>query len=568
MVTVSPAGRFLSGWDVGGNLALRDAVTGGDRALTHFGEKDGVDPRDAVFSPDSRRVAYLENGTTLVLRVLSLDGGGSAKSEVLYRPSDDVRWFTPYAWSSDGQWISVYLDKKDNTKQIGLVQVSNGSLRVLKTTDWSARPGALRFSPDGRYLLFDLSAGSNGRDRHVFALALDGSREIPVVADAGYSNGVVGWTQDDHILFVSDRGGSTGLWAVAWNGGRPGTPALIEPNMNLERTIGLTHGGGLYYVAQVTGRDVCVASIDARSGEVLSPPVPLIRRFVVVDAWPAWSVDGKFLAHIAKRDIRSAGGEFISIRSMTSGETRELHPEIPLSFSGVSHLRWSPDGQSFAVVSYNDKGRYVVYSINAKTGATNALTSGSDAQQPTAIAGWAPDGQAVFYETFTSAGVEAGEAVSRLVRRDMRSGAVTELARGVRNAFSNPVLSPDGRTIAYETYPTAGSTSKLMIMPSSGGQPRELRASDHNMFNKYAPVWTRDSQAILVSKRTAPPASEQQMWLLPVNGGSPKQVSLGVPEVLEWTLNPATDELAFVSGWGKSEVRVLENFLPRVAAVK
>jgi hypothetical protein len=35
--------------------------------------------------------------------------------------------------------------------------------------------------------------------------------------------------------------------------------------------------------------------------------------------------------------------------------------------------------------------------------------------------------------------------------------------------------------------------------------------------------------------------------------------------VLEWTFNPATNDLAFVSGWGKSEVRVLENFFPRVA---
>lgn len=55
---------------------------------------------------------------------------------------------------------------------------------------------------------------------------------------------------------------------------------------------------------------------------------------------------------------------------------------------------------------------------------------------------------------------------------------------------------------------------------------------------------------------------------MPVNGGSPRQVALDVPEVLEWTLNPATNELAIVSGWGKYEIRVLENFLPRVAAVK
>ena len=72
------------------------------------------------------------------------------------------------------------------------------------------------FSPDGRDLAYDLPASDTSHQRDVFVLAVDASREIPVVVHS--SNDVVmGWSPDGRqLLFASDRrSGAMGLWLRA-----------------------------------------------------------------------------------------------------------------------------------------------------------------------------------------------------------------------------------------------------------------------------------------------------------------------------------------------------------------
>ena len=114
------------------------------------------------------------------LRVARLHATSISESRRLF-DNEDVMGAAPYDWSPDGKWIAVGISRKDDTGQIGLIGVQDGSLRVLKSLDWK-EPTKIFFSPDGKYIAYDLMVTDSSDERHVFVMAVDGSREAAVVA--------------------------------------------------------------------------------------------------------------------------------------------------------------------------------------------------------------------------------------------------------------------------------------------------------------------------------------------------------------------------------------------------
>src|SRR6185437_5386638 len=103
--------------------------------------------------------------------------------------------------------------RTDRTAQIGLISVRDGSLRVLKSVDWRGAKRLL-FSPDGKYLGYDLPESDGSQQRDIFVMAIDGSREIPAVIHRGQDT-MMGWSPDGkRLLFASDRTGSMDLWSL------------------------------------------------------------------------------------------------------------------------------------------------------------------------------------------------------------------------------------------------------------------------------------------------------------------------------------------------------------------
>src|SRR5204863_10214606 len=191
--------------------------------------------------------------------------------------------------------------------QIGLVSTENGSLRVLKSVDWRG-PSHMFFSPDGKYLAFDLQGD-------VFILAINGSREIPAVVHAS-DDALIGWSPDGaRVLFSSDRAGSTGVWALNFADGEvQGPPDLIKRDIGQSmQSMGVTTSGALYSVVDNDrGQDIQLASFDFAQGRFLSPPVSAVQTFVGTNRQPNWSPDGKYLAYLS-RDL------VVGIRSVATG---------------------------------------------------------------------------------------------------------------------------------------------------------------------------------------------------------------------------------------------------------
>jgi Tol biopolymer transport system component len=75
-------------------------------------------------------------------------------------------------------------------------------------------------------------------------------------------------------------------------------------------------------------------------------------------------------------------------------------------------------------------------------------------------------------------------------------------------------------------------------------------------------AWAPDSRGVLFVKQPDPDDPKTELWLVPVEGGEPRKLDLGAPGMRELCVHPDARRIAFTSGGDRSEVWVMENFLP------
>jgi Tol biopolymer transport system component len=338
--TVSHDGRYISfvDWDTG-DIAIHEIATGENRYLTHTGNPKNGNWKDfgeeSAISRDSRQVAFSwwnDENHRYDLRVANLAGEPNPRK--LYDdPGND--WLEPRDWSPDGKSIAVFISRKDKTNRLGLVSLADGSLRILRSGYW---PGSTRmfFSPDGKYVGYDLPERDVSEPHDLFVFALDTNREIPVAVRRG-EDVMLGWSPDGkRLLFASDRAGSLGLWAAPFNQTGPaGAPEILKADLGAVEPLGVTQSGALYYAVHGGGsvRDINLASFDPSTGKI-SGARGVTEEYPETRWNPHWSPDGKFLAYLAQRGaghrlttsivIRSGGGQSGCARTAGRHDLRRL----------------------------------------------------------------------------------------------------------------------------------------------------------------------------------------------------------------------------------------------------
>lgn len=549
--SISSDGRFLTFTDQAtGDLAIRDLTTRTNRRLTNkrsWEDSSGL-AEQSVISRNGQYVAYAwcDCRNRYSLRIADVKGAAAEPRLLFDNPG--VAWIAPFDWSPDGKRIAVQLLRQDDgTAQIGWVGTDDGSLHVLKTIDWR-RSGKVLFSSDGKYLAYDAPVdGSNQRD--VFLIAIDGSREVSLVASPG-RDVVVCWSPDGtRLLFASDRSGSTGLWEVAVGDGQQrGAADLVKSDIGpmAERALGVTAAGVLYFAAPAGGVDVYVGSLD------LSMPAPTIQaartgqRLVGFNRQPDWSPDGTLLAYVSSRGRSGRDTTGIAIESSESGRViRELQPQLTY----IQFPHWTADSRSLVGYGWDLKGGSGIYRVDAETGATMKLVDG-DVHGPQL----SPDGKTLYATRY-------GERMA-LVQIDVVSGTQRELVDG--DDLSTPALSPDGRFLAVRRNEAATRSSVLLLRALASGESTELlRLSQPESLQGNAVSWTADGRSVLVRKtQRGLPA---QTLLISLNGGSPRKVDISVPLVTgaPFSMHPDGRRVAFTAGQSRWEIRALENVLTK-----
>ena len=235
---------------------------------------------------------------------------------------------------------------------------------------------------------------------------------------------------------------------------------------------------------------------------------------------PAWSPDSSRVAFISDRD----GKRQIYLISPTGGEARQL---TKLE-TGVSSFEWAPHGRRIAFTasdpeSKSRKDRNEKYADFTVVDGDYTMTHLWFVDAPDVIADKAPEpkrlteGEAFTVNGFSWSPDSTRIAFSAQKNPDLGSGDTADIyvlnlnEKAVKKLVdtygpdSDPVWSPDGTQIAYQT--AAGSqwffytNSKIAAVDASGGSPRILSASFDEDPNLLA--WAPDGIYFSALQQTA-----------------------------------------------------------------
>ena len=504
----------------------------------------------SVISPEGRQVAYLwletseahkSNATPFHVRIVPLDGKSAPRT--VHRSAN---YLFIRAWAPDGQSLLVTRDLDDDTWQIAMLSVQDGSIRQLKSLQWGKIGASI--SPDGRYIAYDAPVG-DGPARDIFVLAADGSWEAAVVQHPANDRSTV-WSPDgSRILFVSDRTGTPSLWSLPVKDGKPvGGAELLKSDTGPVVPLGMTSSGTLYYsVSGRSHRNVYRAQLGD-DGKVSKAPVVVTDRYVNSTWGAALSPDGEYLAYYSNRPET-----VLVIRNLKSGQERVVPTNLQIDTLYFTGPGWLPDGRSVLVTARENqrRGRFL-YRVDLATG--NAEEVGRNIG-----AGFkeSPDGKSVFYATKNS---------TRLVRFDLdtRRETVFRAVPPPDEHIGSPAISPDGKQLAYlQAYK---DKRFLTVISLTGGEPRViLRDSDVSGFN--ALEWTPDQRHLLFVKEEE---AGNSIWRVPVAGGEAEKVGVSMnARIKAPQMHPDGRSIVFTAVEANvSQVWALENFLPTKIARK
>lgn len=561
--SVSPDGRYVSftDWWYTGNLMLHDLSSGKDRALTPNKDwRGGGNAGNSTFSRDGKQLAYSWNNWEAKLgeiRIVNPEGTGVPQHRQVF-VNEDVDEISPADWSPNGKWLAVHLVRKDRSGQIGIVDVEDGSLRVLKSVGWRG-PDKIFFSPDSEYIAYDLPPDDTRAQHDVFVITIDDSSENAAAADPAHDV-IMGWSPDGgQLLFASDRTGPASLWALPMADGKPtGAPQLLKPDIGSVSSLGLTASGALHIFKDSSTQALHIAPIDLDTGKLGTPVVESYRA-----ARPDWSRDGKYLAY--KKG--SLGDLVLAIRNVESGEVREW----PMALNYFSEPRWSPNGRWLVAGARDFKGGRAIYRFDAETGAISVIAPGRHTHRVEV----SPDGKKIYYGHPEKRGLH--------IERDLASGETRDVfRRPEQTEIGRMELSPDGRYFAAVSMELAedgksedgdayGKEAAVLLIPVAEGEPRKLfRVSRPGRLISYAGMsWTPDSRAVVVMKVLGDWGKEHkgELWLVPIDGGEARKLDV---DISDWhlgggygiRLHPNGRQIAFFAGKQSQEIWALENFLP------
>lgn len=548
-------GKVLSFVDwTTGDLAVHDLSTGENRRLTNKGPWS-QSPAFALFSvpsPNGKLVAYgwYDDRARADLRIVPIAGGDSRV--VFGDTTADLIW--PSEWTPDGKSLLCVIMHKDRQSEIVTIDAVSGAMRIVKRIG-TRMPTKFAFSPDGRFIAYDVEDEKNAAKREVLTVGAAGGDENTIVSNNGY-DAFVGWTPDGRsLVFRSDRTGSPALWSVAVRDGKAaGDPALIQ--RNAERTMSpmsILRDGSLIYGTQERPTDIYTATLDAQSGHVRGAPARVIEHFIGANSAGSVSRDGKWLVYSSKRlpGLGNAGLVLV-VRSLETGNERV----VPAPLTNFGPPSWSPDGRFIVVGGASVRGERGLWRVDPQSGELVSLAPGNGHQ----FAGWAEGGKSIVYRDVK--GKNTGFVIKNLESGASRDVIRLQLGRG--QTVPAGQVSPDGSQLVFRL--SQPDSQMLEIVPVAGGQPRELiRFPRGESAKSFA--WSADGRSILysvahdaIASDSTAEAPKLHLMRIVVDGGSPTDTGLAM-EGLDAIQALPNGGVTFTSGSAQMEIWMMQNFL-------
>ena len=301
--------------------------------------------------------------------------------------------------------------------------------------------------------------------------------------------------------------------------------------------------------------DVYTGNVDSAAGDIT--PVRLSSRAADMNKSPAWSPDGQWLAFVSQRGpFQEAGASRIVVRRMVDGTEREFVHDFQVI---AARLAWSPDGRRLAfrdVQRGQSPSSAPIRLIDPMTGRVIATMA-----DPKPL----PEGNRPLVDEFDwlDESTLAFTNQSGIGVIDVGTGAWHMIWRPpAEHGFYRVAVSPDHRSVATVMQPSDRSWFSAIVIPSSGGDARELlRVSRPEVMTLEC--WTADGSSLLVTRHDRSKPQEEQrehMWRVPIDGGLATDLKLSGHGLQDIRAHPDGHQLALVFGGGDNEFWTVSGF--------
>lgn len=509
--------------------------------------KNGFGAQVAI-SRDGKFVAFLwyTTGPGAELRLVGTDGTG------MRTVASGQRAGTPLDWSPDGRSILMHRGTGDASKgetgtEMTFVAVDDGSVRSVKK--FPRAPSYARISSDGRWIAYQAGDGA----AHV--MATDGTADKQLFSGDPKAQ-LIDWAPDGKgLVFLSDRSGVRALWHVAMEeGSAAGEARILRTGMASEIfPVGIGADGRLLFVENSGLNNSYVVPLAGGA------PARLTRRFEGSNGFATHSPDGKRLAWFGLKEQMSVNGSTLIVRDRASGSEKTL----PAPAGAVMNFapQWLDDNHSL-VFQVTESNKDMLVKFDVETGQTSKI---ADAQRLI----WSllsPDGRTYYF---------AKRAEGHIVALDLATGAERKIAEFTpRRLVRALALSPDGKTLAFvvqhpphlpDTTGFVGWSVELCDVAT--GKVSILKRGDSKDpyvgFYRRALQFTSDGKALIATTGGSKPV---RIRLLPLDGGPDRILVPSTGLLFDASVSPDGKSLAYTESTTKSDLWMLENFLPKASA--
>jgi eukaryotic-like serine/threonine-protein kinase len=428
------------------------------------------------FSPDGKRMAFVRgdypNRGESGLFTANTDGSDIRQIAARKLPELFVPiFFTGPSWSPDGRLIAAAVTNVKSEGRVIAFGAEDGREQILTKETW---PGLSRVEwlPDMSGLLM---------------IAREQSSVVPQIWQLSYPDGemrkvtndlsvyrALSLTADASRLLTIQTSGFINMWIVE--------------GADAERAVKVPLGG------------------QGQPGEPLSAvqlPVGNLG-FLGGNESISWTPDGRivFISGSGKQGdiwIMKSDGSNRKQLTTTVNEVNHHTPEV------------SPDGR-YIVFTSSRSGQRNVWRMNIDGSNPQRLTHSPQDFWPTV----SPDNQWVIYTSLSS-------GRPTIWKVPLGGGSPVELAN--REA-SNPVVSPDGKLIAYlytEAAAPDAPPNRIAVIPFEGGEPVKTFEIPAGLGGARTILrWSKDGRSLVY---TAIANNVSNIWSQPVDGGQPLQLT-------------------------------------------